>query len=111
MIQRVFIVEQDGNTRMLLKESNVAHHLRATPYRFNAKIDCKQWAVVKMVGKMPMEVCVNADVGGGILPTLPYRLGLKLRRFFLRRDFLSVRNSYGWVNLNQDDRDVKGYPR
>jgi len=24
-----------------------------------------------MVGKMPTNVCVNADIGGGILPTLP----------------------------------------
>jgi len=27
MIQRVFIAEQDGKTRMLLNELNVAHHL------------------------------------------------------------------------------------
>ncbi len=56
---------------MLLNESNVAHHLRATPYRYNSKIACKQLVVVKTVGKMPTKVCINADVVGGILPTLP----------------------------------------
>ncbi len=71
MIQQVFITEQDGKIEMLSNESAVAHHLRATPYRYNGKIGLKQWVVVEMAGKMPTKVCVNADVRGGILPILP----------------------------------------
>jgi predicted transcriptional regulator with HTH domain len=32
---------------MLLKKSNVAHHLRGKPFRYNGKIGLKQWLVVK----------------------------------------------------------------
>ena len=74
MTQPVFIAEQDGNTPMLLNELAVAHHLRATPYRYNGKIGLKQWPVLKLVGKMPTKVCTNAGVVVGILPTLPSHL-------------------------------------
>ncbi len=38
MIQQVFITEQDGKIEIPFKESTVACHLRATPYRYNEKI-------------------------------------------------------------------------
>jgi len=71
MIQQVFIAEQDGNAPMLLKELAVAHHLQATPYRYNEKMFENNGLWLKMVGKMPTNICVDADIVGGILPTLP----------------------------------------
>jgi len=38
MIQSLFIAEQDGNAPMLLKELNVANHLKDTSYRYNENL-------------------------------------------------------------------------
>jgi len=51
---------------MLLPAIYEPHHIVATKIFFENN---GLW--LKMVGKMPTKFCVNADVVGGILPTLP----------------------------------------
>jgi hypothetical protein len=38
IIQQIFIVEQGGKIQMPSNESNVAHHLKDTPFRSNRKL-------------------------------------------------------------------------
>jgi hypothetical protein len=67
--------------QMPLKESNVAHHFRATSYRYKGKIGLKQWLIVKTVGKMPMKICTNTGVRAAFYP--PYcKFSSSLADFF-----------------------------
>ena len=71
LIQLILIDKQDVWYTNAVKTIGLAHHLRATSYRYNEKIDWKRWSVIKTAGKMPPKVYANANIADDILSTLP----------------------------------------
>jgi len=69
-----------------------------------------------MVGKMPTNICVNAEIAVGILPTLPYHVAIQIHPLALhylhkmlsdvKIPYKQIENRLGGVYcLNQDFYD------